>query len=118
MTVYDYIKKERYDDRNVKIDDNNKRSLKQRIIIGIGKGYDMLESYFKDISKPRITSITHSKYDIKIDKRYITNIIDNKFQIEEIALQIIFSLWELDCQFNRRGNKICRYSPEKLLYCL
>ena len=115
--VWDYIKQEIYEDRNEKINDNNKRLLKQRIIICIGKA-DILASYFKDMAKPRIIFITHSKYDIKIDKRYIKNIIDDRFQIDEIASQIMSFLWDFDCQFNRRGNKICRYSPKKILDCL
>ena len=115
--VCDYISKDIYEDRNEQINENNKRLLKQRIIICIGKG-DILENYFKEMSKPRIIFITHSKYNIKIDKRYIINIIDDRYQIEEIASQIISYIWELDCQFNRRGNKICRFSPEKILDCL
>ena len=115
--ICDFIKQQISEDRNEKLNDNNKRLLKQRIIICIGKG-DLLASYFKDMIKPRIIFITHSKYDINIDKRYVINIIDENMNIEEIASQIMSCLWELDCYFNRRGNKICRYSPEKILKCL
>ena len=112
--ICDKIKEDITKDRNEVKDDNNKKLLDQRIIICLGKN-DLLSEYFKDMVKPRIIFITNSKYEINIDKRYITNIIDENMQEQEICSQIISCLWDLDCYFNGRDNRICRYSPDKIL---
>lgn len=114
-TICDTIQREIDEDRNEVRNEDNQRLLKHRVIICIEE-CDLLADYFIKMSKPRIIFITKTKYNIaKIDKRYITNIIYSKINEKEISSLLISSLWELDCFFNGRGNKICRYSPENLL---
>ena len=64
--------------------------------------------------KPKIILVTERKYELKIDKRFIINIITKDMKDNQICSQIISSLWEVDCYFNERDNRICRYSPENI----
>lgn len=108
------IKKEITEDRKELNNEQNKILLKERIIICFGES-DLLWKYFHDMRKPSYIFVTHSNYKIKIDTRYVTNIIDDNMILEqEIGAKIMSSLWDLDCYFNGRGNKICRYSPENI----
>ena len=136
--VVNDIKEEIKKDRNEGVDEINKNILNRQAIICFGdNNVDILNKYYKYMRNPRIIFVTEKKCEIKmeenednkegeneeeededneLDKRYFTNIIynDNKSD-EQISSEIISSLWELDCYFNERGNKICRYSPKNIL---
>ena len=135
--VVNDIKEEIKKDRNEGDDEINKNILNRQAIICFGdNNVDILNKYYKYMRNPRIILVTEKKCEIKmeknednkeeeneeededdeLDKRYFTNIIynDNKSD-EQISSEIISSLWELDCYFNERGNKICRYSPKNIL---
>ena len=100
-------------DRNEKKEENNKNLLNQPIIICFGE-CKVLADYFDDMRKPKIILVTERKYELKIDKRFIINIITKDMKDNQICSQIISSLWEIDCYFNERDNRICRYSPENI----
>ena len=54
----------------------------------------------------------------KIDSRKITNIICKDMKIETLNSRIISALWENDCYYNEKGNKICRYTPDNIFKSL
>ena len=102
-------------DKNEKENENNKKILKQQIIICFGEeNAKRLEHYFKEMRKPRIIFVTESKCEIEIDKRYVTNIVTQDLEESHINSLIISTLWEFDCYFNSRGNMLCRYTPENI----
>ena len=107
--VSENIKKE----RNEIIDENNKNILNQPIIICFGE-CKYLGEFFEEMRKPKIILVTEKKYELKIDKRFVINIISRDLKDNQICSQIISSLWEIDCYFNERDNRICRYSPENI----
>ena len=100
-------------ERNQVIDENNKKLLKNTVIIWFDD-YKILTYYFDKLKNPKIILVSPSKTEIKIGKRYITNIITENMKENEVCSQIISSLWEIDCYFNERDNKICRYTPENI----
>ena len=100
-------------ERNQVIDENNKKLLKNTVIIWFDD-YKILNDYFDKLKNPKIILVSPSKTEIKIGKRYITNIITENMKENEVCSQIISSLWEIDCYFNERDNKICRYTPENI----
>ena len=100
-------------ERNEKIEENNKNILNQPIIICFGE-CKYLADYFDDMRKPKIILVTEKKYELKIDKRFVISIITKDMKDNQICSQIISSLWEIDCYFNERDNRICRYSPENI----
>ena len=54
-----------------------------------------------------------------VDRRKITNIIVSKeMKIETLNSRIISALWENDCYYNEKGNKICRYTPDNIFNSL
>ena len=66
------------------------------------------------ISKEKINS-----EDIEFNElRKITNIILNDKTREKLNSLIISQLWEYDCYYNEKGNKICRYTPENIFKTL
>ena len=100
-------------EKNEKIEENTKNILNPPIIICFGE-CKYLGDYFEEMRKPKIILVTEKKYDLKIDKRFIINIITKDMKENQICSQIISSLWEMDCYFNERDNRICRYSPENI----
>ena len=100
-------------DRNEKIDENNQKIIMQRVIICFGEN-KLLDDYYDDMRNPKIILVTPAKCELNIDQRYITNIITENMEENDICSLIISSLWEIDCYFNERDNKICRYSPENI----
>ena len=100
-------------ERNQKIDENTKKLLRQTIIICFDDS-KLLCDYFEKMKNPKIILVTQSKSEIKIDKRFVTNIITENMKDNDVCSQIISTLWEIDCYFNERDNKICRYSPENI----
>ena len=103
-------------ERNQIIDENNKNVLRQTILICFDDS-ELLCKYFKKMRNPRIILVTQTKSEIKIEERYmgnITNIITKNMKENEVCSLIISTLWEIDCYFNERDNKICRYSPENI----
>ena len=66
------------------------------------------------ISKEKINS-----EDIKFNElRKIINIVLNDKTREKLDSIIISQLWELDCYYNEKGNKICRYTPDNIFKTL
>jgi GTPase Era involved in 16S rRNA processing len=109
--IIDDIKAERNEKRN----QNNIQILAQHIIICFGeRNIKKLCKYFQDMRYPRIISVTESKCEINIDKRYITNIINETMNEEEVSSSIISTLWELDCYCMGKSNLICKYTPENI----
>ena len=100
-------------ERNQIIDENNKKLLRQTIIICFDDS-KLLCDYFEKMKNPKIILVTQSKSEIKIDRRFVTNIITENMKDNDVCSQIISTLWEIDCYFNERDNKICRYSPENI----
>ena len=52
------------------------------------------------------------------EKRKITNIILNDKTEDKLNSKIISILWEYDCYYNEKGNKICRYTPDNIFSSL
>lgn len=100
-------------ERNEKIEENNKNILDQQIIICFGEN-KYLGDYFEKMRQPKIILVTEKEYELKIDKRFVINIITKDMKENQISSQIISSLWEIDCYLNERDNRICRYSPENI----
>ena len=100
-------------ERNSDLKEN--KIINQQVIICFGEqNLKILCKYFKEIREPRIIAVTESQCEINIDKRYVTNIITEGMNEEEVSSFIISSLWELDCYYNGKGNLICRYTPENI----
>ena len=94
---------------------DNKKISNQQVIICFGDNYmQTLSKYFKEMREPRIIAVTKSKCELKIDKRYVTNIITEGMNENEVTSLIISNLWELDCYYNGKGNQICKYTPENI----
>ena len=54
----------------------------------------------------------------RVDCRKITNIIYREMRREALNSRIISSLWECDCYYNEKGNRICRYTPDNIFKSL
>ena len=96
---------------------NSKKLLKYQAILCFGnENTKILSEKFDELRKTRMIFITEEKciLDEDMDKRYATNIIYKDITDKDLNIQIISTLWELDCCFNEKGNQICRYTPEKI----
>ncbi len=97
------------------LSNDNKKITNQQVIICFGdNNMQTLCKYFKEMREPRIIAVTKSKCEINIDKRYVTNIITEGMNENEVTSLIISNLWELDCYYNGKGNQICKYTPENI----
>ena len=71
---------------------------------------------------PFIVVITNEKMNSEIiefgELRKITNIVLNDKTREKLNSLIISQLWEYDCYYNEKGNKICRYTPDNIFKTL
>ena len=115
--ICEKIKEDINKDRNEQMNENNIKISNYQIILYFGENLNLIDEYLSENFNPRIIVVTKSKLEIdliNIDKRNITNIIIENMEETEICSQIISTLWEFDCYFNERGNKLCRYSPEKI----
>ena len=73
-----------------------------------------------DIYIPLFIIVTEDEIkDVKFnEKRKITNIILNNKTEDKLNSKIISILWEYDCYYNEKGNKICRYTPDNIFSSL
>ena len=106
--------------------EKNVIKFEKNIILYFGsENFDLLLEKLKqkgDIYFPLIIIITEKKINSKtlgyIDLRKITNIVLNDKTSNRINSIIISQLWESDCYFNERGNKLCRYTPDNIFKAL
>ena len=108
--------------KEIKIDVDSIPQIEQNIILCFGT--ENIEKLFSEIKilgniySPFIIVISKDKLDLEElecdDPRKITNILLNQ-ETEKILNNIIISqLWEYDCYYNEKGNKICRYTPDNI----
>ena len=101
--IIDEMKADRFSD----IKEKNKKILDQQAFICFGeKNIQTLCKYFKEMREPRIISVTESKCEINIDKRYVTNIITEGMNEDEIISFIKSTLLEIEYYYNGKGNFI------------
>ena len=106
--------------------EKNEIKFEKNIILYFGlENFDLLLEKLKqigDIYFPLIIIITEKKINSKtlknIDLRKITNIVLNDKTSNRINSIIISQLWECDCYYNEKGNKICRYTPDNIFKAL
>ena len=112
----DIIKQMRNEIKNDKGSDKKKIMKYQAIICFGNENVKILTENFEELRKSRMIFITEEKCNIdeEMDKRYATNILCKDMSNEDLNIQIISTLWELDCCFTEKGNQICRYTPEKI----
>ena len=114
------IMKEIVDDRDL----NKPPIIQQVILCFISNKNENLLSLFNDIIEDIYTPlfIIVSEKEIqnfeKVDCRKITNIICKDMKFETLNSRIISALWENDCYYNEKGNKICRYTPDNIFKSL
>ena len=102
--------------------------IEQNIILCFGT--ENIEKLFSEINNngkiyfPFIIVISKDKLDLEElefnDPRKIINILLNQETEKKLNNIIISQLWECDCYYNEKGNKICRYTPDNIfknLYC-
>ena len=117
------IEKEIKDDRKKK--ENDEILLKNQIILCFGsENVDILSKNFIKFRRSNMIFVTEKQCQLnpKMDKRHAINIIytdikdDKKIEMsnEDLNIQIISSLWELDCYYKEKGNLICRYTPDNI----
>ena len=73
------------------------------------------------IYTPLIIIVSENKIEKfkNIDCRKITNIIYKNINDDEtLNRRIISALWENDCYYNEKGNKLCRYTPDNIFKAL
>ena len=109
------------------IEDRDKKRppiLQQVILCFFSESKEDLVSLFdyinEDIYTPLFIIVTEKKIEKfkNVDCRKITNIICKGMKIETLNSRIISSLWECDCYYNEKGNKICRYTPDNIFKSL
>ena len=90
------------------ISQNNKNSL------------SLFDNINEDIYCPFFIIVSESQIEKfkNVDSRKIINIICKNMKIETLNSRIISTLWELDCYYNEKGNKICRYTPDNIFKSL
>ena len=113
----DTIKEMRSEIKKDKGSDKNKIMKYQAIICFGSENVKILSENFEELRRSRMIFITEEKcnnIDEEMDKRYATNILCKDMSNEDLNVQIISTLWELDCCFTEKGNQICRYTPEKI----
>ena len=73
-----------------------------------------------DIYAPLIIIVSDNKIEPfgNIDKRRITNIVYRNMENETLRSRIISALWNCDCYYNEKGNKVCRYTPDNIFKSL
>ena len=61
-----------------------------------------------------IISQKEIKVEVKYDLRKITNILLKEQTQQRLNNIIISRLWEYDCYYNEKGNKLCKYTPDNI----
>ena len=118
--IIDNIMKEIQDDR-----DRIKPPIIQQVILCFfSEDNENLLSLFDEIEEgvytPLFVIVSENPINkfAKVDCRRITNIICKGMKNETLNSRIISSLWECDCYYNEKGNKICRYTPDNIFKSL
>ena len=101
-------------------EDFNKRGIEQNVIVFFED--NNIDTLFNEIQKlgnlfnPLIIIISKKEVKIKVkyDLRKITNILLNDQTQERLNNIIISQLWEYDCYYNEKGNKLCKYTPDNI----
>ena len=90
------------------IDENNKNKLSS------------FNGIKNDLYAPLIIIVSDNKIEPFgiIDKRRITNIVYRNMGNETLRSRIISALWNCDCYYNEKGNKVCRYTPDNIFKSL
>ena len=104
----------------------NEIQIEQNVILCFdSKNIEQLFEKIKEIGSiycPFIIIISKEKLnseDIDFSElRKITNIVLNDKTREKLNSLIISQLWEYDCYYNEKGNKICRYTPDNIFKTL
>ena len=126
--VYDNISKKKIDEIMEDIkkdrDERNPPITQQVILCVISEKNENLISLFNDIIDDIYTPLflivsekIIQQFD-NVDCRRITNIISKDMKLETLNSRIISALWEYDCYYNEKGNKICRYTPDNIFKSL
>ena len=99
--------------------------IKQQIILCFisEENINLLSSFnsiINDIYVPLIIIVSEDRIESfgKIDPRGITNIAYRNMGTETLNSRIISALWNCDCYYNEKGNKICRYTPDNIFNSL
>ena len=110
------------------IDSNkeNEIQIEQNVIICLdSNNIKQLFTKIKEIGSfyyPFVIIISNKKInseEIEFNElRKITNILINDKTREKLNSLIISQLWEYDCYYNEKGNKICRYTPDNIFKTL
>jgi GTP-binding protein EngB required for normal cell division len=101
-------------------EDFNKRRIEQNVIVFFDdSNIDILFNEMQKLGNlfnPLIIIISKKEVKIKskYDPRKITNIILNEKTQEQLNNIIISQLWEYDCYYNEKGNKLCKYTPDNI----
>ena len=94
--------------------------MKKHVIISFGdEDNDKLFEMLYDIGVvylPRFIFVTKKEGDYDFSKKmFITNIIYTGLTEKEIVANLQSELWEIDCYYNERGNKTCKFLPNNIL---
>ena len=106
--------------------DKEKLIIKQQVILCFvskenKNSLSLFDEINDDIHAPLFIIISEDEIEKigKVDKRKVTNIITSKnMKKETLNSRIISALWDYDCYYNEKGNKICRYSPDNIFKSL
>ena len=105
--------------------DTNRPFIKQQIILCFisEENKNLLSSFnsiINDVYVPLIIIVSEDRIESfgKIDQRRITNIAYRNIGTEALNSRIISALWNCDCYYNEKGNKICRYTPDNIFKSL
>jgi GTP-binding protein EngB required for normal cell division len=112
--------------KDIKADrDINKPFIKQQIILCFisEENKNILSSFnsiINDVYVPLIIIVSEDRIEPfgNIDQRRITNIAYRNIGAESLNSRIISALWNCDCYYNEKGNKICRYTPDNIFKSL
>ena len=105
--------------------DLNKIKWEKNVILFFGsENFENLLEKLKengDVYFPLIIIVSEKNNKFKlegIDLRRIAYIVLNDKTTNRLNNIIISKLWEYDCYYNEKGNKICRYTPENIFKAL
>ena len=105
--------------------DTNRPFIKQQIILCFisEENKNLLSSFnsiINDVYVPLIIIVSEDRIEPfgNIDQRRITNIAYRNIGTEALNSRIISALWNCDCYYNEKGNKICRYTPDNIFKSL
>jgi len=105
--------------------DKEKPNITQQVILCFfseknKNSLSLFDKIQEDIHTPLFIVISEEEIQKfgKVDQRKVTNIICRNMNKETLNSRIISALWDYDCYYNEKGNKICRYSPDNIFKSL